>query len=267
MSSKPIDNAKETLYIITMIEYESERSSADLIYHQYNDVLESGAHFHSNFEFIYVFDGSQVVHINKKVFVLKKGNAVLILPGEVHWYENTPGSSSYLCIFSGNYIPEFVKQLNNHELKDSSFEFAFSNLFVKAENELYIKAFLYIVAACAIKGGIQKSSHSEENNLIYRVTDYISRNYKNEITLKDIANEFGYNYTYLSNLFNLVFPDNFVKVINKYRINHAKKLLKESNFNITAISMECGFPSIRTFNRVFKEFENVSPRSYRSMLQ
>lgn len=59
---------------------------------------------------------------------------------------------------------------------------------------------------------------------------------------------------------------NFNQFINSYRISHAKRMLLDIDEErpILTIAFECGFNSIGTFNRAFKDIVGKSPREYRS---
>ncbi|WP_370733789.1 helix-turn-helix domain-containing protein [Paenibacillus dakarensis] len=55
----------------------------------------------------------------------------------------------------------------------------------------------------------------------------------------------------------------FRDYINRLRINKALWMLAESKLSILDISYECGFDSIRSFNRVFKQIMNTTPTEYK----
>lgn len=60
---------------------------------------------------------------------------------------------------------------------------------------------------------------------------------------------------------------NFNRLVNRYRIDHAKKMLADprcDDQSILAIAMDCGFGSIGPFNRAFKEDTGVTPGAYRA---
>lgn len=67
----------------------------------------------------------------------------------------------------------------------------------------------------------------------------------------------------LSTIINLAFNKSFSEFINHYRIEEAKRLLKESKQPITVISFDTGFNSLTSFNRVFKESTQLSPTEFR----
>ncbi|WP_026375285.1 helix-turn-helix domain-containing protein [Aestuariibacter salexigens] len=62
--------------------------------------------------------------------------------------------------------------------------------------------------------------------------------------------------------------DNFNHFVNHYRIEYAKRLLTSEDskqWTILVISMESGFASLATFNRVFKSHQGCTPNQYRQV--
>lgn len=53
--------------------------------------------------------------------------------------------------------------------------------------------------------------------------------------------------------------------LKKFRISHAKRLLKGTDKKIYEIAQDVGYADPKYFNRVFKELEGVSPGDYRSL--
>ena len=45
---------------------------------------------------------------------------------------------------------------------------------------------------------------------------------------------------------------------------HAKRLLKNSNLNITDIAFDCGFNSSSQFTNIFKKYVSLTPKEYRN---
>ena len=67
---------------------------------------------------------------------------------------------------------------------------------------------------------------------------YIQNNFTRKLRLQDIAKEFGYDYSYLSSFFNKNFDMDFASFVNKYRIQFACELLKDTNDDVTQIAMK-----------------------------
>ena len=51
--------------------------------------------------------------------------------------------------------------------------------------------------------------------------------------------------------------------INELRVKDAAKRLVETDDNVISIAFSVGFDSLRTFNRVFPKFMNMTPEKYR----
>ena len=91
--------------------------------------------------------------------------------------------------------------------------------------------------------------------------------YKNQdLKITQISASLKTNRTYISNLINKEFSCTFNEFANQYRIKEAKRLLKEESFqkySLEYISEQCGFGSLSTFIRAFKESEGITPGRYR----
>jgi transcriptional regulator GlxA family with amidase domain len=55
----------------------------------------------------------------------------------------------------------------------------------------------------------------------------------------------------------------FVEYLNRVRTNKACYLLRETDYLVQNIAVECGFGSISNFNKQFRKTEGISPRDYR----
>lgn len=68
-----------------------------------------------------------------------------------------------------------------------------------------------------------------------------------------------------SNLLNQHIGKNFNDFVNQYRVDAAKIKLADPKFDqytIAAIAYECGFNSLATFQRCFKQFTGITPSQY-----
>jgi ligand-binding sensor domain-containing protein/AraC-like DNA-binding protein len=71
---------------------------------------------------------------------------------------------------------------------------------------------------------------------------------------------------HISQIINQRFYMNFNQFLNKYRIEEAKKLLRDprqKDFVVLKIAYDVGFNSKSTFNTAFKKFTGISPSQYR----
>ena len=96
------------------------------------------------------------------------------------------------------------------------------------------------------------------------IKDYIDRNYKKDISAKDVAGILGYSDVYFSKVFKQLFDDNFINYLTKIRIDRAKVLLKDVSFNIKEVGKSVGYADSNYFTKVFKRSIGMSPSEYRS---
>jgi AraC-like DNA-binding protein len=73
----------------------------------------------------------------------------------------------------------------------------------------------------------------------------------------------------LSFVFSEAFNKNFVQIITQYRIEEAKKLLKDpakDHYSIAGICSECGFNSLSVFNSAFKKITKQTPSEFKKVV-
>jgi len=100
-------------------------------------------------------------------------------------------------------------------------------------------------------------------HLSARIINYVQQNYTGSLTLEQMARDLGYNYTYLSAYFNQRLHTGFQDFVNQYRVSHAAMLLQGSSIPVTQVAEQCGFGTIRSFNRVFLKSLGMSPSAFR----
>lgn len=83
------------------------------------------------------------------------------------------------------------------------------------------------------------------------------------LTLPLLAQELNIRPQLLSQFLNDNVQKSFTQFINEYRVQEAKRLLKENtDLKIDAVGMECGFNSSSTFYSAFKKITGVTPATF-----
>ncbi len=101
---------------------------------------------------------------------------------------------------------------------------------------------------------------------LQKIISYINNNYKNEITLQQIAEELYISKYYLSHFFKDKTGFTVIEFLNNKRIIEAQKLLNNTDQNITDIAISNGFNSLNHFERTFKNINGITASQYRNML-
>ncbi|KPE52463.1 helix-turn-helix domain-containing protein [Chryseobacterium indologenes] len=87
-----------------------------------------------------------------------------------------------------------------------------------------------------------------------------------ELNLIKLSELLSVSTHHLSYVINTGFGKNFFQYVNEYRIEYAKKLLKEtdSKLSILGIAYESGFNSKTSFNTTFKKLTHQTPSEYKN---
>lgn len=98
--------------------------------------------------------------------------------------------------------------------------------------------------------------------------DYIHEHFQdNTLNLDIVSLNTGMSQRNISDSISDQFGCNFKTYINQIRISEAKRLLKESDLNISEIAYTVGFSSPNNFNRVFKNITGQNPSEYLQSLE
>lgn len=106
-------------------------------------------------------------------------------------------------------------------------------------------------AACGV-GGQQE-----------RIRQIIRRDYMNELSVSDIADELGYSEAYFCKLFKQYFGQSFISFLTDYRIREAKRLLTGTNISVKEAGQAVGYADANYFAKVFKRVTGQSPTDCR----
>lgn len=99
---------------------------------------------------------------------------------------------------------------------------------------------------------------------IDKVQEYISRNYTDELMVKDLARKFAINPNYLSTIFKQETGYTISKFIEDIRIERACQMLHNTRNSIYTIAQCVGYNDTQYFFRVFKKVTGFTPMEYRN---
>ena len=96
-----------------------------------------------------------------------------------------------------------------------------------------------------------------------RAMRYISEHYMTSLPLENVASALYINKNYLSDLFSKKLGMTFTQYLSQRRVEMARELLSATRMPVTQVALQCGFNSIATFNRVFRDVKGCTPTQYR----
>lgn len=242
-------------------------------------------HFHSHIEILYVFCGYVHVMLDGRTYKVTAGDCLLIFPGAIHTYFDTSEDNDTLMIVCSRHLTgrwsEFLASgctpdpvIPKSEMDPDSL-YALRSITDKYDTRgpvggwtseevqhtgILIQLFL---SGFVSRLKLESRTHSIQEELSKKVINYIMQEYSNPITLDDIAHDLELNRFRVSRIFTNQLHISFSRFLNELRIEKAKKILAETDAPVTTIAFDCGFSSIRTFNRVFLDIAGISPRKFR----
>lgn len=127
----------------------------------------------------------------------------------------------------------------------------------KVEQIIYQELVLPIVETTQAKTDREIRSLSEKMVLI------VHQQYDQDLSLDSIAEQLHYNANYLSNVFKKELSINFADYLQNYRLQVAKKWLRETDLTIKEIAANLQYTNSQNFIRFFKKKEQMTPGEYR----
>lgn len=102
--------------------------------------------------------------------------------------------------------------------------------------------------------------------LVGQAIEYIEKHYYEKLDLHTVAEEIGVSTWHLCKVIKKQTGTNFVDLLNKARIEGAKKLLTETNMKVYEVAEEVGYTDTTYFSKIFKKLASVTPNEYRNTM-
>lgn len=248
--------------------------------------FEFSAHWHTQLEIVAVLSGNLRAQVNGITYVMNTGDVLLCGSNDIHSYIKSE-CRILLIIVSPSFIEGVSKELQNNTLLNHCVRYNDLNEEAKIlisrivseyadidQQDKQVSSLVFHGYCMTLLGFIlNKLDYNPEVQKIKlnmydymcRGFEYINNHYCEEnINLQTIAQNIGISPCYFSRCFKMYSGYSLTEYINRKRIKKAEKLLKETDKKITEISMECGYGSLRNFNRVYRNITGTAPQQLRS---
>lgn len=234
-------------------------------------VLNYHIHIHSYWEMLLYepFDG--YVCVNDQIIIPDNLTAVLITPGDFHQIVvNGKTNSTYKKIFFTSSVFEKTtfpkKSMVLKSIDRASLFYKIYNEIIKnSDNEQLKKVLIQVIICIIMQNGetIENKQTVDCNKYIADAVRIISEKHDEDLTLSSVAKLISITPQYLSNLFKDNIGITFSTYLIATRLQHAEKLLIETDEIITDICYTCGYKNFSHFIRSFKNKYGISPSAYR----
>ena len=249
-------------------------------------------HFHSAVEVILPLRGEVAVELAKTVYHVREGEIIMIPAGFTHGLHMGEGSERELILYEPNGVftmKEFsaFRQMMakpvyldmEHPCREQVRSIFFEIIGVHRSGALLRNLHNYglLLEIYAILGEhyLATGATAAEMNTLHRqlsgedafnrALDHLNKNYMDDLTLDSLAAYAGFSRYTLSRMFRQHTGVTFTQYLSRRRVEMAMELLSGTRMPVTQVALQCGFNSIATFNRVFREVRGCTPTQYRGI--
>ena len=134
-----------------------------------------------------------------------------------------------------------------------------SNEYFAAYYELYLKQLFVEVFKC-----INTKTDAKYNRHIQYVLSFIQKNYGNQISVAQIAQNLDLSPVYLNSVFKKELGKSIQEHLISVRIEKAKNLLLEQTQTIGTVAKKVGYKTLRSFELAFLKRVGISPTAYQA---
>lgn len=113
---------------------------------------------------------------------------------------------------------------------------------------------------------IQEELEPVNPTVIKKIIGEIQEHYTENITLSDIAEQYGFSVGYVSALLKAELGLSFSEYLTQKRIQKSKELLADYSLSIDTVAEKSGYNDYFYFTKVFKKNVGISPSKYRKNL-
>lgn len=256
-------------------QFDLERElSRELYMEVTDDNIDGHIHctFHTQIELYFVEDGQVEALINNQRKLLEADQMAVALSYDTHLFRSVGSSRSSVLVIPPHMCEEFTtlvqgKQVANPFICDAATVRRIKT-YVDAIrsgtcNPVLLRGYIGIILGIILDTiFFETVNAAKDTELSSKLLIYLGQNFKEQISLSSLSAQFGYNQSYLSRYFRQCFGIGLFQYVNILRLRNALLLMKNRKHTHTYCALESGFPSVRTFYRVFQSEMHCSPREY-----
>jgi AraC-like DNA-binding protein len=243
-----------------------------------------GPHRHVRIEINYVKKGSCVLRMEQESIGFYENEIMIIPSNMMHFFEAGPEGATLMQL---EFLPEIFSRFDSKEQNvltalTAVTVFSEKNRLIKIVNNVRImravqrivdelncrnKYYHYLVIMYYAELLILIYRHMDEaylpvcpNESIKKAIAYIRTNYRQNISIADVASQSGIGARYLRKLFARHLNLSPVNFLNRIRLNKSIELLRNTEMSVKEVCFACGFKSPQYFSAIFKQQMGITPR-------
>lgn len=244
--------------------------------------IHTPLHWHRSIEIDLVLEGRIILKIDGKSQEMQKDEWNIVNSGELHsntWVQREDSYKGITLLISKSFLDTWLKEdVYLICTQNTAGQERIRNVIKKLGeikekgggfHRVELMENLFLLVRLLGEYCIQESMENRAKRIkgirnIKSIINYIDEHYKENITLKSVAEEFHYSPAHLSRLFKEHIGYNFYEYLQDVRLMNAMELLKKpENILLIDCAMEVGFPNIKSFIATFKKTYNCTPSEWK----
>lgn len=241
---------------------------------------------------IFIRSGKAAISVGERTF-FTDDEAVVLVPSDVpHSVLSTDGSLVCYTTIVFDTSSEYIKnvpivplrcrdeimgilkaglEFAEQNLKNGFYTYAPSASDPRFENfnvnlhimQSYLELFL-LSASIAPTPAPSKESHKQTRhaNITQSVEEYLKEHVRENISLLETAQHFGYSVSNIQKIFKSVTGQSIIVYFNHLKLEAAKRLIADSSMTFSQISNYLSFSNPNYFSRIFKTTVGMTPTEY-----
>ncbi len=235
--------------------------------------------------FILIIDGELKIETNSRFYHLKENDLLVINRNQLYQVQASGNNSVLILNISDAFMDHHYGEYRNRRFECFSREvdmgreemilsirMLLANVMISyyrqeesygIEIHGYISQILLILIRRFKEDGSVYERIDTDDLRLSQMIDFMEKNYKQMITLEEIAKKFYLSTGYLSRYFKQKMGMGFSRFLMNIRLKHSMKDLLYTSESISQIAMNNGFPNTKSYSTLFKEVYGMPPHAYR----
>ena len=233
-------------------------------------------HLHDYFEIEYIVSAEDTdIYIDEKKYDAEPGIIYFLSPINTHNLVVNRFHIIHIAFLENNCDNRLLSQLVSvskntifHLSKTERFfvEALLNEMTENCDNNDYLTTLLNTLLKKLLLFHFSAQEHDNSNlSATQNAILYIITNFKENISLDEIAAHVGLAPTYFSAVFKKEMNMSFKEYLDNIRFDHARNLILYSDSNMHEVCSASGFSNYENFVRRFKERFGYSPREYKNI--
>lgn len=249
-----------------------------------NNVEYRSAHFHPEWELLWVLDTPLSITAIQKQYLIQPGELILFPPNFPHEFHKMERPCTFLCmqLSSKMVLPtanirtedirlrDYLTEQDDLWLRSAMLQAAhaffrqeeFSSLFYHGLSGMILHKLLSLVPF-HIMTPEELASTEQRNTRLMRLIQFVDENYMRKIRLSDFAARENCSVSYMSHFVKDTMNQTFQNYVNSVRFNRARQMILQGSDSLVSISVASGFSDYRYFSQTFLKHYGMTPAEYR----